>query len=170
MPPAAPSARNGRRRETDRTVAKRMVSYRRRRQWAAWLPFGIGPCRLLAGEPCPYFRGGKGCPDYRLWSKVKTDAVAVCTAEKRAMLNLADSLAAAGWPSALATLVAAALLKGNRDGDGRLLGDALRTANGIGIEIVRAAARAASGPRGPGELTGYVAGLLGGACAPGGAA
>ena len=93
-----------------------------------------------------------------------------CFAERRSLLALADSLVMAGWPSALATLVAAALLRGNRDGDGRLLGDALRAANGIGIEIVRASARRAAAGKAEGEVGEYLGQLLAGASAPGGAA
>lgn len=126
-----------------------MVNYRRRRQWHAWLPLGVGKCRLLTGAPCPYYR--EGCADYAQWSKAPAAALPPCFAERHALLGLADSLTASGWPSALATIVASAMLRANRDGDGRLLGDALRTANGIGIELVRAAARRTGGA-GAGEI------------------
>lgn len=145
-----------------------MVSYRRRRQWAAWMPLGVAKCRRVDGGVCPYY-GPSGCPEHRLRAGGEYAAVPPCFAERRSLLALADSLVMAGWPSALATLVAAALLKGNRDNDGRLLGDALRTANGIGIEIVRAAARRAAAGKAEGGLDGYMQ-LLAGASAPGGAA
>ena len=73
--------RNGR--KPDPTAARRMITYRRNRQYSVWRMWGVKACLELTDGPgsCPYFddpAGPKGCGYFQRIDKVTTNRVPPC--------------------------------------------------------------------------------------------
>ena len=123
----------------------------------------------MAGGSCPYHADPEDCPGYRLRAKRPSiRCVPVCYEERRALCDLADSMARAGLPSVAAMFLGGAFLRAGKGGDARLLDGCLKQVTALSVEAMRASARAAAAGKAEGEVGEYLGQLLAGA--PGGAA
>ena len=149
--------------------ADRIARLRRRREWSRWLPFQLAACAVLGGGKCPYHADPAECGGYRQWARrASIRCVPVCYRERETLTDLADNMVRTGVPGVLAMFLAGAFLKAGKGGDSRLLDGCLKQLTALGIENVRARARAATAGKAEGEgLDGYMQLLAG---APGGAA
>ena len=117
----------------------RQKSYKRRRRWLFWRPYGISPCRVISGGQCPYF--AKHCKKYKDWDLSKNLAVPPCASEISMFEELVENFSDAGLPLPLSQTIAANILRGSRSSDPRFSLQSEKMLTNLSIELFRIPSR-----------------------------
>lgn len=107
----------------------RTATFRRRRAKALWLCYGVQGCYVVDyGHKCPYYPRPECCGAYRQFKKGKGLHGLPCAEERRAVEYLGRSLSVnMGLPEAVALSLAGAMLVANRNEDGKVAAQVLKS-------------------------------------------
>ena len=128
----------------------RQKSYKRRRRWLFWRPYGISPCRVISGGQCPYF--AKHCKKYKDWDLSKNLAVPPCASEISMFEELVESFVGAGLPAPLSKILSANILRGSRSEDPRHSLQSEKMLTNLSIELFRLPGRNGNGDSSNSEI------------------